>query len=246
MRRFLALVILLLLLIGGVVGGTRLYHIFMASTGRQASDMPDAQEYPVRGVDVSYYQGNIDWEVIASQGITFAFLKATEGVDHSDSQFLQNWESAAQSQIYVGAYHFYRFEDSGAQQAQHFIDTVPAVENTLPPVIDVELYDTLTEKPDAETVQENLHEMLEILEAYYGKTPILYAAPNTYRKYVSVFADDYLIWISNYYYEPYMDWTFWQYTDSGVLEGYDGDQECIDLNVYCGSLSEFFAEFDLR
>lgn len=246
LRWLVTVTLLVCIIAGAVIGGGRLLHIFLTSTGRQASDVPDEETYPVRGVDVSYYQGNVDWDALVSQGITFAFMKATEGVDHCDTQFLQNWESAKDAPIYVGAYHFFRFEDSGAAQAENFIRTVPVTENTLPPVIDVELYPSLETEPDRETTQENLQEMLDLLEEHYGVKPILYAAPNTYRNYVKYFADDYPIWLSNYYYEPYSDWTFWQYTDSGMLEGYDGYQTHIDLNVYRGSLEEFREMFGLR
>ncbi len=247
MRRLITLLLVCALLIFGIIGGTRAWHIFMTSTGRQPPDVPDMRTYPVRGVDVSYYQGNVDWQTLISQNIDFAFIKATEGVDHCDSQFSQSWASAAQAQIYVGAYHFYRFEDDGAQQAQNFINTVPVTANTLPPVIDVEYYESLykAEEPDAAKTRENLQQMLDTLEEHYGVKPILYAAPNTYRKYVSSFSGEYPIWISNYYYEPYFNWTFWQYTDSGMLSGYDGDQQHIDLNVYCGSRKEFLEEFGL-
>ena len=100
--------------------------------------------------------------------------------------------------------------------------------------------------PDTGTARQNLQEMLDLLEAHYGVKPILYAAPNTYRAYVKSFAADYPIWISNYYYKPYFDWTFWQYTDSGELEGYDGYQTHIDLNVYAGSMDEFRQQFGLQ
>lgn len=227
------------------MGGSRLLHIFLTSTGRQQPDMPDSREYPVRGVDVSYYQGNVDWEALVSQNIDFAFMKATEGIDHIDSQFAQNWESAQSAALYVGAYHFFRFEDSGKEQAENFIRNVPVTENTLPPVIDVELYESLEEQPDTAETQANLQDMLDLLEEHYGVKPILYAAPNTFRAYVGDFLGDYPIWISNYYYEPYFDWTFWQYTDSGELAGYDGYQQHIDLNVYKGSYAEFLEEFGL-
>ena len=75
---------------------------------------------------------------------------------------------------------------------------------------------------------------------------VLYAAPNTYRTYIKSFADEYPIWISNYYYKPYFDWTFWQYTDDGELQGYDGYQTHIDLNVYAGSMDEFRKQFGLQ
>ncbi len=238
--------LLVVVLIVGTVAGVRMYHIFMTSTGRQAPDVPDVVSYPVRGVDVSYYQGNINWSTLVSQDIDFAFMKATEGIDYSDSQFAQNWESAAGENIYVGAYHFFRFEDDGAAQAENFIRTVPVTENTLPPVIDVELYDTASAAPAVAETRDNLQKMLDALEAHYGVKPIIYAAPNTYRTYVSFFAGEYPIWMSNYYYKPYSNWAFWQYTDSGLLEGYDGDQVHIDLNVYRGSHAEFLEQFGLH
>lgn len=217
----------------------------MTTSGNQSPDVPDIVEYPVRGVDVSSYQGDIDWSVLVRQNITFAFIKATEGVDHVDPKFEDNWSSSAGCGIYVGAYHFYRFEDTGAEQAAHYIATVPKRDNTLPPVIDVELYPSLTETPNAEEVRTELQDMLDALETYYNVKPILYSAPNTYREYISSFAGEYSIWIANYYYEPYIDWDFWQYSNTGELAGYNGDQKYIDLNVYRGSKASFLAEFGL-
>lgn len=86
-------------LVFAFVGGRRLLHIYLTSTGRQAADVPSKQDYPVRGVDLSYYQGNIDWDVLASQGVDFCFIKATEGIDHNDSQFAQNWETAQSAHL---------------------------------------------------------------------------------------------------------------------------------------------------
>ncbi len=245
LRRFLAFLFVIAIIYFAVIGISRGYHIFMTSTGRQSPDIPSTVEYPVRGVDVSYYQGNIDWNAFAEQGISFAFVKATEGVDYIDPNFYQNWAGAREAGVYVGAYHYFRFEDSGADQAEAFINAVPKTENTLPPVIDVELYPSLTETPDAKAVREELRVMLETLEAYYGVTPIVYTAPNTYYSYAFTFSRDYFMWRCNYYYEPYSNWTFWQYTDDGELEGYDGDQPYIDLDVYSGDMETFRQEFGL-
>lgn len=66
---------------------------------------------------------------------------------------------------------------------------VPVTENTLPPVIDVELYDDSGILPDVQETRDNLQEMLDLLEEHYGVKPILYAAPNTYRKYISCFQE---------------------------------------------------------
>ena len=98
-----------LLVIGLIIGGQRGLHIYLTLSGKIDPDVPDPEQYPVRGVDVSYYQGTIDWQVLAQQGVDFAFIKATEGSDHNDTQFVQNWEDAKAVQIYVGAYHFFSF-----------------------------------------------------------------------------------------------------------------------------------------
>ena len=114
--------------------------------------------------------GQCDWHALAAQGVEFAFIKATEGIDHNDTQFAMNWENARESAVYVGAYHFFRFENDGAEQAENFIRTVPVTENTLPPVIDVELYESLDGEPDVAQTQQELREMLELLEAHYEKS----------------------------------------------------------------------------
>ena len=98
---------------------------------------PSAKQYPVRGVDVSVYQGRIDWDTLAEQGISFAFIKATEGSGSEDPNFQRNWGQARQSGLRVGAYHFFSFDSGGDTQAENFIRAVEPVEGMLPPVVDV-------------------------------------------------------------------------------------------------------------
>ena len=76
------------------------------------------------GCDVSRYQGTIQWEKLPEQGISFSFIKATEGSTYIDPFFETNWEQASQTDLYIGAYHFFSFESSGNVQAQHFGEVV--------------------------------------------------------------------------------------------------------------------------
>jgi len=76
------------------------------------------EKYPIQGVDVSSYQGVIDWDILSAQNITFAFIKATEGSSYSDKFFLKNWIEANKTNLYVGAYHFFSFESKGKTQAE--------------------------------------------------------------------------------------------------------------------------------
>ncbi len=246
-KRIFGTLFLLLLLAAGIWGGITAWRVY---TGDLKLNVPDPETYPVNGVDVSRYQGNIDWDVIASQDITFAFIKATEGSSYQDPVFSYNWQEARNSSIYAGAYHFFSFESEGLTQAQNFIATVGTLEGSLPPVVDLEFYGDYTENPlsKAET-REILNELLDTLEAHYGVKPIIYTTPKAYTSYI-LGGDygDYPLWMRNTYYQPLSDWTFWQYSDKGQLEGYDGKQHdslemYIDLNVYNGTHEEFLEEF---
>ena len=97
---------------------------FEAGTGADA--VPNVGAYQVRGIDVSHYQGAIDWGAVRSGGVSFAYIKATEGADGVDDQFATNWQGAASAGVTRGAYHFYNFCKTGSEQADRFIATVPA------------------------------------------------------------------------------------------------------------------------
>jgi len=200
---------------------------------------PSKDKYSIRGVDVSEYQGDIDWIVLANQDIDFAFVKATEGSSYTDEHFSENWENASKTDLRIGAYHFFSLESSGKSQAEHFCNTVEAVENMLPPVVDVEPYGTYKD-----ISEENLSELtdwLTVTEEYYGIKPIIYTTSKWYNKLIKDSFPDYDIWIRSVYSKPNKDveWTFWQYSNRMRLGGYDGEEKYIDMNVFCGSAEEF-------
>ncbi|MBD5536509.1 MAG: glycoside hydrolase family 25 [Lachnospiraceae bacterium] len=199
--------------------------------------------YPVRGVDVSHYQGTINWASIEEQNISFAFIKATEGSSYVDGCFSQNWKNVSNTSILAGAYHFFSFDSAPSTQASLYIETVGPLLGKLPPVIDVEYYgDKEASSPDKNTVTANLQELLNLLEEYYHVKPIIYTTYSVYDRYIKGIFDDYPLWIRNVYYTPNLDienrWTFWQYSDTGKLNGYTGEEPFIDLNVFHGTLEE--------
>lgn len=216
------------------------------------ANIPDPEKYPVMGVDVSRYQGNIDWEMLASQDVKFAFIKATEGSSFQDICFEENWQEVQKTNIYAGAYHFFSFESSGETQAQNFINTVGELEGNLPPVVDFEFYGDYADEPlSKKETREILNALLEELENYYQVKPIIYITSKTYYYYILGGGyEEYPIWMRNTYMEPLTRWNFWQYSDEGKLDGYDGMQSdqtevCIDLNVYHDSYENFLKEFSL-
>lgn len=199
--------------------------------------------WAVWGVDVSSYQGQVDWQTLRDQGVEFAFIKATEGSGTVDPCFAENWANAQAAGVPIGAYHFFSYDSPGETQAENFTAQVPVTPGALPPVVDIEFYGgKAQDPPDRETVRDILDPLLERLEDSYGQKPILYATYRTYNLYLQGEYEDYPLWMTRPLLAPMdKDWTFWQYSHSARLSGYQGKEERIDLNVFCGSLKDWKA-----
>jgi len=229
-----------------VLASTVILGILLIFNGMILLNNPTEMDYPVRGVDVSAYQGTIDWQILASQNIDFAFIKATEGSSFVDQQFTYNLISARQTNLRVGAYHFFSYDSSGITQAENFIETVPIFDGMLPPVIDLEFYgDKEKNPPSRNEVHKNLNQFISDVEAHYGMKPVFYATEKSYQLYLANAYEEYDIWIRNVLTSPTLsdgrNWTFWQYTNRAVLPGYQGKERFIDVNVFYGSKNEFAA-----
>ncbi len=202
----------------------------------------DPPAWEVFGVDVSAYQGRIDWQNLREQGVDFAFIKATEGSSLQDRYFADNWAAAQAAGVRVGAYHFFSYDSPGETQADNFLSMVPVTAGALPPVVDIEFYgDKLQNLPRQEDVKAVLDPLLARLEEHYGVKPILYVTYRSYRLYIA--GRDYRdnpLWFSSPVVSPIgKGWDFWQYSHSASLTGYSGPEACIDLNVFRGSMEEF-------
>lgn len=199
--------------------------------------------YPIHGVDVSRWQGNINWPKLRAQGANFAFIKATDGGDHLDPMFRTNWKGAGEAGLKRGAYHFFYWCRSGAEQAEWFIRNVPRAENALPPVIDVEYnhQSNCKRKLSKELVVKKMKAFMDRLEAHYGQRPVIYTAPDFYEDNLRGEFLDYPFWLravaehpSKVY--PGRKWVFWQYSGTGLSHGVKGE---IDLNVFHGDTAEW-------
>ncbi len=196
--------------------------------------------YEVHGIDISHYQGAIDWDKLAENRdaefpLHFIFMKATEGGDHGDDTFEQNFSEAGKRGFIRGAYHFFSPKTDPLRQADFFIRTVKLSAGDLPPVLDVEVRGKKTKKE----LQRNIKRWLDRVEAHYGVKPILY----TSYKFKTSYLDDslfnaYPYWIAHYYVDSVRytgKWHFWQHTDIGTVPGIKHD---VDLNVFNGTLEE--------
>lgn len=204
---------------------------------------PSKTQYPVRGVDVSHYQGDIDWKRLEEQDVDFAYIKATEGSSHTDEKFARNWRQVKDTSVKAGAYHFFSFDSPGKDQADNFMNQVIAFEGMLPPAVDVEFYgDKKQNPPDKEAVAKELQIMLDELERYYQRKPVIYATRESWELYIKDQFSEYPLWIRNIITKPsddIGDWVFWQYTNRGKLDGYAGSEKYIDINTFCGSQKEW-------
>ena len=202
-------------------------------------------KYEVKLVDASHYQGNISWDTLADEGISFAYIKATEGSTYVDDCYASNAQNAELADIYVGAYHFFSFSSPGNKQALNFIETVGSLSGMLAPVVDVETYGGI--KPDNDIIKKELDDFLSTLEEFYGVKPIIYTTMAMYFELIKDNYDEYPLWIRNVYFKPDIllnrKWDIWQYSDKGELPGYDGEEKHIDLNVSHYSRDEFIDRF---
>ena len=202
------------------------------------------KHHAVHGVDVSRWQGDIDWVKLRSRGANFAYIKATDGIDHIDPMFKTNWNGAAKAGIRRGAYHFFFWCRKASDQAEWFIRNVPKVKGALPPVLDVEWnhQSSCKWKPSRAEVLEKMKVFLDRLERHYGQRPVIYTAPDFYEDNLKGAFPSHPFWLravaehpSKVY--PGRDWVFWQYSGSGLSQGVDGK---IDLNVFHGNESAWW------
>lgn len=197
---------------------------------------PSESKYPIRGIDVSNHQGEIDWKKVSESKISFAYIKATEGGDWKDKAFSKNWKEANQLGIRVGAYHFFTLCRSGKEQASNFISYVPKDPESLPPVADLEFVGNCKERPPIQDIKKEIQDFLIELENHYGKRPILYLTYEFIDLYLKDDFSEYPVWIRDIFGHPpnsfKRNWIIWQYHSRARLEGIEGP---VDLNVWKGT-----------
>lgn len=196
--------------------------------------------YSIRGIDISHYQGDINWNKlskakIGDESICFVFIKATEGVQLLDENFNENFYQAREYGLLRGAYHYFKPNVSAKEQARFFLKQVHLEEGDLPPVLDIEEIGNLTPKQ----LREATLTWMKEVEARYHKPPILYTYYKFKKDYLNTPEfDRYPYWIAHYYVSSLTyngKWKFWQHTDCGRLDGIKGK---VDLNIYNGSMYE--------
>ncbi len=203
-----------------------------------------AHTMPIQGIDISAWQGDIDWQKVRAAGTAFVYIKATEGGDHLDPKFLENWYAAKRAGVARGAYHFLYWCRPANEQALWFMLNVPADPDALPPVLDVEWNahsPTCPKRVSRETALDSIKTMLDTMEAYTGKRPIIYTDPVFHREVLEGEFNDYSFWLRSVAAEPeerYSNrpYAFWQFTTTGQVPGIAGK---VDRNVFNGAPADW-------
>ncbi|HSQ65360.1 MAG TPA: GH25 family lysozyme [Polyangiaceae bacterium] len=197
----------------------------------------------VKGIDVSKYQGTIDWSKVAAAGIKFGFARVSDGTQYPDSFFAANWKNMKAQGLVRGVYQFFRASQDPIAQADLLLTDVTNaggfVPGDLPPVIDVETADGQTDT----TVRARMQAWLDHIQSAIGRKPIIYSGPSHSAMLGNGFTS-YPLWVPNWgvscpnLTSSWTTWTFWQDSDQGSVSGVAG---AVDTDLFNGSLSELQA-----
>lgn len=215
--------------------------LWLFYTGRLRFNHPDPARYPVRGIDVSRHQGLIRWDLAAADGVSFAFIKASEGGDWRDKRFAENWSGAARAGIPAGPYHFFTFCRDGAAQAENFLGAIAAAAGPmLPPALDLEFVGNCSKRPAVETLRDELRDFAGRVERELGTPPVYYVTREFMTAYADAMPEGAEYWVRSVFTRPGRTfgrpWLYWQFADHGRVNGVRGP---VDLNVFGGSRKDW-------
>lgn len=205
------------------------YRLLMAALFAMAFVMMPAAsraQARTRGIDVSKYQGNINWTKVAKDStIRFVYIKATEGTSIQDPYYKTNIAKAKKAGLLVGSYHLYSSKTTAYQQMSNIRKMVKKKDQDLVPVLDIEGHHT------GRLYMERVDKLLELMENEYGVKPIIYTSEKLYKTHFATKKySKYHIFIANYRGYPTTRFTLWQYTETGRCAGISGYVDFIRIH----------------
>lgn len=193
------------------------------------------KEFPVKGIDVSHHNGNIDFERVAADSVEFVMIKATEGVSHTDTCMARNYDHAVAAGLKVGFYHFFRFDRGGVKQGRHFLAATSGRPVQLPLVIDVEI--SGNGDVDYYKAIGRLRDMIGYLRRHDCRV-MIYCNSKTYDKYIRGNFDDAELWLAseNTPRDNGDSRELWQHSHAGHVKGISTP---VDINTFNGNRKQF-------
>lgn len=235
---WLVAILLVLLLAGGYV-----YYYFRS--GGIPRVTVDTNLFPVKGVDISSHNNDINFKSLVDDGVEFVYIKSTEGATYKDSRFHHNYRMARKAGLLVGAYHFFRFETDGEMQAINICNSLRGKHLDLPVAIDVEDW-TNPDGIPTNIVSNRLSRLVKYLRES-GFDVAIYTNMKGYYRFYRNRLEDYPLWICSFRNPPLDDSRnkplFWQHSHLGSVKGASG---FIDLNVFYGNRAEWDSWLEKR
>jgi lysozyme len=193
----------------------------------------------VQGVDVSQYQGTVNWSSVKSSGVVFAYARVSDG-QYLDTQFNTNYAAMKTAGLFRGAYQFFEPAEDPTAQANIMINAIGYLQpGDLPPQLDVEV----TGGQSAATIIAHIQTWVNAVQSGTGRVPIIYTAASFWNGSAgasSAFSTNPL-WVANWNVTcptlptAWSNWLIWQYSDSGSVSGISGP---VDLDEFNGSLAD--------
>ena len=228
-KSFYVVVLVFTLILGLII-----YKIFFEPDTFQINKL----KFPIFGIDISKHNGHINWDELKKQNLDFVFMKATEGKTRLDPRYQENLRGAKKIKVRVGAYHFFKFNRDGADQARNFLSKVNIYNLDFAPILDVEESGNFTNRNNPQLVTKEIRDFIKYVEARSSRKVIIYTNGNEYNKFIKNNFNSNPVWICSLDEEPPIDrvWRFWQYAHRGKIDGIKG---WVDLNTFNGSQSEW-------
>lgn len=197
----------------------------------------------VKGIDVSVYQGTIDWNRVKADGVVYAMIRVSDGLNSPDSKFAANWSGSRAAGVIHGAYQYFEPAQDPIAQADMLLSKMGTFKaDDLPPTIDVEASGGLTPAQVAAKVKQ----WIAHVKAKTGRDPIVYTGFYFWRDSVgganvlpsALFHAQYTTAACPNIAAPWTDWAFWQYTSSGSVDGINGN---VDTDRWNGTKAQLMA-----
>lgn len=201
--------------------------ILLLQFSQKVYAIPPSSNEIYNGIDVSQWQGEINYEEVKNDGIKIVYIKATEGQRFVDPYFEENYINAKANEIKIGFYHYLiaRNEEEAIEEATHFVRTISGKEIDCKLAMDFEDFGNLS----IQEINNISKKFLETVERLSGKEAIIYSDANNARNIFSEELTNYPLWIAEYDVErpsdnvKWTNWEGWQYTDNGRVNGIFGN-----------------------
>lgn len=192
------------------------------------------------GIDVSYYQGAINWAQVKGAGIKFAIIRVSDGTGFMDPKFESNWAGSKAQGVVHGTYQFFRPGQSATAQADIVINNLRKVgfgAKDIPPVLDVEV----TDGQSNDKIAAGIRTWVSRVTAALGRKPLVYTSPGFWSSRGNPTIKGTSLWVAHWGVScpnapsTWPGWEFWQYSATGRVPGIVGD---VDLDKFNGTLAE--------